>query len=398
MQKQAKLNDVGINMDKIKCIYIGNQKIFLDKLSESKIPKDVTFYEDPILAYNYLIKTNVDFVFCDVNMERMELFYFLKKIKSIIHSETSLILIANKTLTNSFLNEARQNGVKDVISNEVNSLALDLRLETIIRFSKISVVDSGSIFSNSKKYRINFIKRAFDIFCSSLALLFLSPILIIVAAIIKIDSNGPVFFISKRVGTGYKIFDFYKFRSMKTGSENLIDKMKDNNQYKLDKKLTLLDKCPECERLGFLCSPVLFVDGAQVCENFSKKVKTDSSSSFMKFKNDPRVTPLGQFLRKSSIDELPQLINILKGDMSFVGNRPLPIYEAEQLTSDQWSLRFNAPAGLTGLWQVTKRGKSDMSEEERKELDNSYAKDNSLLGDIHLIFKTIPALTQKESV
>ena len=106
----------------------------------------------------------------------------------------------------------------------------------------------------------------------------------------------------------------------------------------------------------------------------------------------------GHFLRKSSIDELPQLFNILKGDMSFVGNRPLPIYEAEQLTTDDWSQRFNAPAGLTGLWQVTKRGKSDMSEDERKQLDNTYAKNHSFWGDISLILKTFPALAQKENV
>ena len=118
----------------------------------------------------------------------------------------------------------------------------------------------------------------------------------------------------------------------------------------------------------------------------------------MKFKDDPRVTKLGAFLRKSSIDELPQLLNILKGDMSFVGNRPLPLYEAEQLTSDEWSERFNAPAGLTGLWQVSKRGKADMSEEERKQLDNTYARTHSFFGDILLILRTFPALTQKESV
>ena len=398
MQKLA--NEIGEteNTKKINCLYIGNQKVFLDNLSTSNQTHEVTFYEDPIVAYNFLIKKQVDIIFCDVNIDSIELFYFLKKIKSIIPVSTNVILITTKNLTSSFLNDARLLGVKDIIHSSISTFAIDLRLKTLIRFSKNKDVDSISVFSNPLEFRINFFKRAFDVIFSSLALLLLSPILVVVASLIKLDSKGPVFFISKRVGTGFKIFDFYKFRSMKTGAENLIDGMKDNNQYKLDKKLSITDKCPECEQLGYYCSPVLFVDGAQVCESFSKKVKADASSSFMKFKNDPRVTPLGQFLRKSSIDELPQLINILKGDMSFVGNRPLPIYEAEQLTSDQWSLRFNAPAGLTGLWQVTKRGKSDMSEEERKELDNSYAKENSLFGDIHLILKTIPALTQKESV
>ncbi len=101
----------------------------------------------------------------------------------------------------------------------------------------------------------------------------------------------------------------------------------------------------------------------------------------------------------SSIDELPQLINILKGDMSLVGNRPLPLYEAEQLTTDEAALRFLAPAGLTGLWQVTKRGLGgELSAKERIELDNRYAKEYSFLYDIKLILKTFPALLKHENV
>ncbi|RZL46780.1 MAG: sugar transferase, partial [Pedobacter sp.] len=119
---------------------------------------------------------------------------------------------------------------------------------------------------------------------------------------------------------------------------------------------------------------------------------------FVKFKNDPRITKIGAFLRKTSLDELPQLINVFIGDMSLVGNRPLPLYEAERLTTNKWSERFNGPAGLTGLWQISKRGQKDMSEVERKELDNYYASNYSLLLDLKIILKTFPALIQKEAV
>ena len=121
-------------------------------------------------------------------------------------------------------------------------------------------------------------------------------------------------------------------------------------------------------------------------------------SAFFKIENDPRITKLGAFLRNSSIDELPQLLNVLKGDMSLVGNRPLPLYEAEQLTTNEWSMRFLGPAGLTGLWQISKRGKKEMSDHERKKLDNFYAKNYSFWLDLKIIFKTIPALVQREKV
>ncbi len=114
--------------------------------------------------------------------------------------------------------------------------------------------------------------------------------------------------------------------------------------------------------------------------------------------NDPRITKVGRFIRKYSIDELPQLINILKGDMSIVGNRPLPLYEAELLTSDEHIDRFMGPAGLTGLWQVEKRGEAGkLSAEERKQLDIKYAKTFSFWLDIKIILKTVTAFVQKRT-
>jgi lipopolysaccharide/colanic/teichoic acid biosynthesis glycosyltransferase len=104
-------------------------------------------------------------------------------------------------------------------------------------------------------------------------------------------------------------------------------------------------------------------------------------------------------LRNTSIDELPQLFNVLIGDMSLVGNRPLPLYEAEKLTNDQSAARFLAPAGITGLWQVSKRGsKGGMSADERKALDVQYARNYSLKSDLTILLKTVPALFQQENV
>jgi lipopolysaccharide/colanic/teichoic acid biosynthesis glycosyltransferase len=212
------------------------------------------------------------------------------------------------------------------------------------------------------------------------------------------ESKGKVYYISKRVGTGYRVFDFYKFRSMYTGADARLKDFKHLNQYETQKTETN-SECEECKRLGYPCSPVLHIDFRQVCENqYQAEKRMRNASAFIKIKDDPRITRVGIFIRNTSIDELPQLINILKGDMSVVGNRPLPLYEAELLTSDEWALRFLAPAGLTGLWQTQKRGKGTMSEEERKGLDNQYALSYSFLNDLGIIFKTIPALFQKENV
>ncbi len=201
-------------------------------------------------------------------------------------------------------------------------------------------------------------KRAFDIMLSGIGLLCISPFLIIIAILIKLESKGPIFYISKRAGAGYKIFDFYKFRSMRVGAADELKKLEHLNQYS---------------------------------ENSTNGV-------FFKIKNDPRVTKVGNFLRNTSLDEIPQLINVLKGDMSLVGNRPLPLYEAEKLTKDQIAWRFLAPAGITGLWQVTKRGKEDMSPEERIALDMEYAMKNSFWLDMKILLGTFPALLQKEKV
>ena len=133
--------------------------------------------------------------------------------------------------------------------------------------------------------------------------------------------------------------------------------------------------------------------------DFNKQHNEEINNAFVKIENDPRVTRVGRFIRKYSIDELPQLINILKGDMSIVGNRPLPLYEAEKLTADASIDRFMAPAGLTGLWQVEERGKGgNMSAEERKQLDIRYGQTYSFLLDMKIIIRTLFAFKQAENV
>lgn len=203
------------------------------------------------------------------------------------------------------------------------------------------------------------LKRSFDILVSLTALLLLSPVFLLIALAIRIESKGPIFYISKRAGRGYRIFDFYKFRTMFAGADLRIQEFSHLNQY---------------------------AGGP-----------APMSPSFFKINNDPRVTRVGAFLRNSSLDELPQLLNVLLGDMSLVGNRPLPLYEAATLTTDQCAQRFLAPAGITGLWQIKKRGHEDMSAEERINLDIDYANKYNFMYDLWIMANTPSALIQKSS-
>jgi lipopolysaccharide/colanic/teichoic acid biosynthesis glycosyltransferase len=204
----------------------------------------------------------------------------------------------------------------------------------------------------------NAVRRFLDILVSSALILLLLPVFVLITLVIFLESRGPIFYISYRAGRGYKIFKFIKFRTMHTGADNQRSELEKLNLYNIQ----------------------------------------NNAPSFFKIKNDPRVTKIGAFLRNTSLDELPQLFNVLKGDMSIVGNRPLPLYEAATLTTNEWAERFMAPAGITGLWQIKKRGREDMSVEERISLDISYAKNNDLLKDLWIMAKTPTALFQKTNV
>jgi lipopolysaccharide/colanic/teichoic acid biosynthesis glycosyltransferase len=313
------------------------------------------------------------------------------------------ILLIGKHLDKNLRKIALSAGINDFFLRPINFKNLETRTNFLIEHwddlqQKLHNQSAGN-------YRTPFGKRAFDIFFSGMALFFLSPVFLAVYLLIKLESRGPAFYYSYRVGTGYKVFKFYKFRSMYVNADRRLKDLKHLNQYDIDaatgddkKENNTSVLCNDCLSYG-KCQFPLYADKVKWCEKqFIDSRKTNSGSAFFKIKDDPRITKVGNVIRNLSIDELPQLWNVFIGNMSIVGNRPLPLYEAEKLTTDKYALRFAAPAGITGLWQVEKRGKGDMSEDERLMLDNMYAQNHSLANDLKLIFKTIPALLQKENV
>lgn len=309
-------------------------------------------------------------------------------------------------------------GINDTLSLNASVTEMNKKIQFISDREAIMFDDQVSK-KHILKFKIPLWKRAFDIFFSLFAIIVLSPVFILTAIAIRIESPGPILFKSKRVGTNYTIFDFLKFRSMYSDAEKRLKEVSKTagNQYaekekEEDPKATITAPLGDEAEMAMMAmglesdmmisddEVMLVGDDFVVAESdFSKEKEEEINNAFVKIENDPRITKVGRFIRKYSIDELPQLFNILKGDMSIVGNRPLPLYEAEKLTADSSIDRFMAPAGLTGLWQVEERGKGGaMSAEERKQLDITYGQTYNFMLDMKIIFRTLTAFVQKDNV
>ncbi len=315
-----------------------------------------------------------------------------------------LIALANKVTKKEKL-KTLENGFDDIFLHPIRfhqvleRISFLKELKQNLRKEQISEGQN----STAQRYKIGFWKRSFDIIVASTVLLLASPFLLLVILAIRLESKGKVYYISKRVGTSYQIFNFLKLRSMYPDADKRLKEFQHLNQYVHDTKEVIPEAAID-EDGNEQQGTKLFGDDTEVNEKaHNAKRKKNEESAFVKFDNDPRITKVGKIIRKLSIDELPQLINVLKGDMSIVGNRPLPLYEAEMLTTDEWTARFNGPAGITGLWQVEARGRSSkMSPEERKKLDIKYVEyansKYAFLIDLWIVLRTFRAVFQKENV
>ncbi len=395
----------------LQILYVGNKTRSLEKI-RFRDNCSLTVLNNNLSAVNYLrTNTNPDAIICDYNLPGNNGFFLFDWIRDRTQYNNTCFILLEKEFNMDNYKLAFKKRVDDYYVTSA-SLTNDLmnRIQYLYDFrNKPSFIDK--VVPVQENYKMPISKRIFDIVLASTVLLFAAPFLLLIILAIRLESKGKVYYIAKRVGR--KTFDFYKLRSMRNGSDALLKNLaKEKNQYNnvsnpIDQDVET--SCPKCSKLakGETCSTTMYVDKNKICEfwhNFQQNKAAENSATFVKISNDPRVTRVGKFIRNTSIDELPQLINVLKGDMSIVGNRPLPVYEAELLTEDTMSKRFLAPAGITGLWQVELRGQGGvMSEAERMKLDNEYAdhfKGNnfSFWYDIKLILRTIPALLQKDAV
>lgn len=245
-------------------------------------------------------------------------------------------------------------------SNEANDYKI-LSVETdkkfpensnIIKFDKNNKVIEKPQRKTFNEITYSFLKRTVDITASATALLLLSPVFLVTSLAIKNDSKGPAMFTQKRIGKDGKLFEIYKFRTMVPDADKKLFELLENDEeaakeYKLNKKL----------------------------------------------KNDPRITKVGNFLRKTSIDELPQLINVLKGDMSLVGPRPYLPREIDDM-GNYYDTIIESKPGITGLWQVS--GRSNTTFEDRLEFDMEYNENKGFFYDMGLLTKTVGVVLNKD--
>lgn len=218
------------------------------------------------------------------------------------------------------------------------------------------IVENNDTIDN-KKVRVNIekgIKRLVDIIAGLVGTILLIPITICIYIAKKIlkEDDGPIFYDQLRIGKGGKHFKLYKYRSMVIGADKILEEY--------------------------------------LAENEEARIEFEQNQ---KLKNDPRITKLGNFIRKTSLDEFPQFINILKGDMSLVGPRPIVDREVE-LFGDKMKTVHSVRPGLTGYWAAN--GRSDTTYEQRVEMEAYYAENFSLLLDIKIILKTIKSVIKKE--
>ena len=325
------------------------------------------------------------------------------------------IILLTKDFTAENRSVYQKSGINDTLDCNASITELNKKIQFISDRENMLFDDQQPRY-RMLRFKIPIWKRIFDIVFSIIVLILTSPIFILTAIAIRLESKGPVIFKSKRVGANYTIFNFLKFRSMYQDAEERLKEVakEAGNQYAEMNKKTESPSMPMTDMsmggnmmigddtdMMISDDEVMLVgDDFVISEtNYSKEKKEEIANAFVKIENDPRVTKVGRFIRKFSIDELPQLFNILKGDMSVVGNRPLPLYEAEKLTIDTSIDRFMAPAGLTGLWQVEERGKGGMmSAEERKQLDIKYGQTYNFWLDMKILFRTFFAFVQKENV
>ena len=304
--------------------------------------------------------------------------------------------------------EARKTYLQAGVNNTLPPQADETSIHRMTQFLQVRQKHKMQEFSQSHRKMLNTFhlpawKRAFDILFAICALIILSPLLIGTAIAIRLESKGKVIYKSQRVGSNYRIFNFLKFRSMYTNADKKLKELNALNQYKMEEEAA--GDTPDIrfddltgssdEEANLLISDDFIIPE----KDFFRQKAQSKESPFVKIENDPRVTRIGRFIRKYSIDELPQLFNVLKGDMSIVGPRPEIPHFVEQFRDEVplYMIRHMVKPGITGLAQVSGY-RGDTSIRGRIDCDIAYIENWTIWLDIRIILRTFTSLVNDETL
>ena len=342
-------------------VYLGNNPETQERLKyiPGRLVQYTTNYKETASACAPHVRNEHFIVFYEqsVQAEDITAITYIKK-----RNKNVYIILLTHQLTLDDRKMYQKCGINDTVDANASITELNKKIQFIADREGMLFDDAPSKH-RILRFKIPLWKRLFDIFFSLLAIILLSPVFILTAIAIRLESKGPIIFKSKRVGTNYTVFNFLKFRSMYADAEQRLKEVakEAGNQYaekeeeKEEEKdhqsvitaplgeeaeMMMMDMGMESDMMISDDEVMLVGDDFVVAESdFNKEKEEENNNAFVKIENDPRITKVGKFIRKYSIDELPQLFNILKGDMSIVGNRPLPLYEAGRETHRRFQHR-----------------------------------------------------------
>ncbi|MBA4410114.1 MAG: sugar transferase [Bacteroidota bacterium] len=353
------------NQVMLKIIHIGADPEFNSPIKFENYTVEINTTDNPFSVAQWVTANGLpDGVICEKNISGDDAFNFFDFwIEQFDNGKKIPFIILDDEKNQETVEKALQLKIDDVYTKPVSAETMISRILILKKIKPLTHNDSISQFT-PQFYHTPFFKRTFDLLFALLGLLLISPLLLLIGIAIKIESRGKVHSISKRVGTGYWVFDLYNLRSRYSNPDKRFQELSHLNQYLKEAHPAYSEKDVE---------------------------------------NDPRLTKMGYIIHKTGIDKWLQLINVIKGDLSLVGNRPILLYEAEMLTVGDWNDRFQGPAGLTGLWKIkSHRSYKSLSSEDRKRLDNKYAdiakRKYPFWKDLLIILRTIPAIVQKKNV
>lgn len=356
---------------------------------------DVQVYKSS-LALHYAMEQKIDFraIITDDELTGENGIFLRKTLVTLGYIQIPFVILLDK-IKNSDRLFAMKEGVSEIFSKPINKNDLIVRLPYLIdNYTCINMVNTAAV-----GYKLPLTKRIFDVLFSGLTLIIFSPIFLIIAIMVKGYSKGPIFIFSLRVGSGYSVFKLYRFRYKYAETKKNINEFGAPNNYVAESLSTITqgglvrDLCNDCALAGSACLNPLFEDKRINCGKLylQRKENKPGVSLIDRYKKPADITGWS-LIQTIILDKMPQMWNVFIGDISMVGNRPLPLHEAEKITTDKYAQRFLAPAGFTGLWHRTKNGKNKITENDKLALDNDYAIAHSFKNDVIIILKNLPAL------